>query len=64
MKYRTIFGIDSHARTTTICALVVETGEIAKKTFRNNPYEEMKDWMRQFPHPSVGVYGGVFFVGV
>jgi len=56
MKYRTIFGIDSHARTTTICALVVETGETVKKTFRNNPYEEMKDWMRQFPHPSVGVY--------
>ena len=54
--YRTIFGIDSHARTTTICALVVETGETTTRTFRNNPYPEMREWMRQFPNPSVGVY--------
>ena len=56
MQYRTIFGIDSHARTTTVCALVVETGETEKRTFRNNPYEEIHEWMAKFPSPSVGVY--------
>jgi len=54
--YRTIFGIDSHARTTTICALDTETGEREKKTFRGNPYSEMRDWMSRFPGPAVGVY--------
>ena len=41
----TVFGIDSHARTTTICALVVETGELEARTFRGNPYGEMREWM-------------------
>ena len=56
MQYRTIFGIDSHARTTTVCTLVVETGETEKRTFNGNPYEEMHGWMAKFPSPSVGVY--------
>lgn len=30
----TAFGIDSHSRTTTICALVLETGEMQVRTFR------------------------------
>lgn len=29
----TVFGIDSRARTTTVCAIVVETGEAATRTF-------------------------------
>ena len=29
-------------RTTTICALVAESGETEKKTFHNNPYDEMR----------------------
>ena len=32
-EYSTVFGIDSHARTTTVCAIVVETGETATRTF-------------------------------
>ena len=41
----TVFGIDSHARTTTICALVRETGETRTRTFRGNDYAEMRGWM-------------------
>ena len=54
----TAFGIDSHSRTTTICALVLETGEMQVRTFRGNPYAEMKAWMAQerFPKPAIGVY--------
>ena len=32
-EYSTVFGLDSHARTTTVCAIVVETGETATRTF-------------------------------
>ena len=55
---RTIFGIDSHARTTTICALVVETGVTETRTFRGNDYAEMSRWMagEGFPRPAYGVY--------
>lgn len=56
MIYPTIFGIDSHARTTTICALVVETGETGTRTFRGNDYEAMARWMEKFPAPAYGVY--------
>lgn len=52
----TVFGIDSHARTTTICALVVATGETSTRTFRGNPYGEMAAWMAGFPAPARGVY--------
>lgn len=54
----TVFGIDSHARTTTICALVVETGETETRTFRGNGYAAMRAWMGRgsFPRPAVGVY--------
>ena len=37
---RSIFGIDSHVRTTAICANVVENGETVKRTFCNNPNSE------------------------
>ena len=40
-EYSTVFGIDSHARTTTVCAIVVETGETAS-------------WMPSFPGPRMG----------
>ena len=35
-EYSTVFGIDSHARTTTVCAIVVETGETATRTLRGS----------------------------
>lgn len=54
--YSTYFGIDSHLRTTTICALVPATGELETRTFRDNPYAEMAGWMASFPQPSRGVY--------
>ena len=56
MLYYTIFGIDSHARTTTICALVVATGETTTRTFRGNDYAAMARWMSGFPAPGRGVY--------
>ena len=54
--YSTIFGIDSHARTTTICALVAETGVASMRTFRGNDYGAMARWMAGFPAPAYGVY--------
>lgn len=54
--YCTVFGIDSHARTTTVCAVDVSTGEVRARTFRGNPYGEMAEWMAGFPQPSYGVY--------
>lgn len=56
MIYSTIFGIDSHATTTTICALVVGTGEAETRTFRKNDYAAMSGWMASFPAPARGVY--------
>ena len=56
MPYSTIFGIDSHARTTTICALVAGTGETRTRTFRGNDYGAMRGWMSGFPAPARGVY--------
>ena len=56
MIYPTIFGIDSHARTTTICALETETGVTTTRTFRGNDYGEMAGWMAGFPAPGYGVY--------
>ena len=53
---RTVFGIDSHSRTTTICALEAETGEATTRTFRGNDYEAMSKWMAKFPAPARGVY--------
>ena len=54
--YCTYFGIDSHLRTTTICALAPEDGEPGTRTFRGNDYGEMAEWMADFPQPSHGVY--------
>lgn len=57
--YSTVFRIDSHARTTTVCALVVETGETETRTFPGNPYADIAAWMGRFPQPSLGVYESV-----
>ena len=46
--YSTIFGIDSHARTATICAFETETGITAVCTFRRNVYALMAEWMAKF----------------
>ena len=54
--YCTYFGIDSHLRTTTICALTPEDGELRTRTFKGNDYGEMAEWMADFPQPSHGVY--------
>ena len=54
--YSTYFGIDSHLRTTTICALTPSDGEVRTRTFKGNPYAEMAEWMASFPQPSYGVY--------
>ncbi|MDO4798158.1 MAG: transposase [Coriobacteriales bacterium] len=56
MNNSTIFGIDSHMRTTTVCALDVATGETETRTFRGNDYGEMARWMSARPQPSYGVY--------
>lgn len=56
LGYSTVFGIDSHARTTTVCAVVAETGEVAARTFRGNDYAAMREWMLSFPQPSYGGY--------
>ena len=54
--YPAVFGIDSHARTTTVCALVVETGETETRTFPGNPHADIAAWMGRFPQPPLGVY--------
>ena len=54
--HSTIFGIDSHLKTTTICALTVADGELRTRTFKGNDYGEMREWMAGFPQPSRGVY--------
>ena len=56
MKHGTYFGIDSHARTTTIYAHVPDTDDGERRTFRGNDYAEMLRWMKQFPVPAKGVY--------
>ena len=56
-EYSTVFGIDSHARTTTVCAIVVETGETATRTFPGvSPYAEIASWMSSSPGPRMGRY--------
>ena len=56
-EYSAVFGIDSHARTPTVCAIVVETGETATRTFPGvSPYAEIASWMSSFPRPRMGWY--------
>ena len=54
-EYSTVFGIDSHAGTTAVCATVLETGETATRTFPGvSPYAEAASWMPSFPGPRMG----------
>lgn len=55
--YRAVFGIDPHARTTTVCAAGAATGEAGAGTFRGNPYGEMAERAAGFPQPSHGACG-------
>ena len=55
--YSTVFGIDVHSRTTTVCALQRETGEVETRTFPGvEPFEEMSAWFEEFPGPRRGFY--------
>ena len=54
--YCTYFGIDSHLRTTTVCALTPPNGEVRIHAFRGNDYGEMREWMAGFPQPAYGAY--------
>lgn len=57
LGYSTIFGIDSHARSTTVFAIVKETGETDCRTFKGaDPYGEILAWMERFPGPRKGWY--------
>lgn len=56
MIYATIFGIDSHARTTTIAAFGTQDGTIDRRTFSDNDYKKMRKYMEGFPKPAWGVY--------
>lgn len=56
-KYSTIFGMDVHARSTTVCAVVRETGETQTKKFSNCPTPaEIASWMQTFPGPHYAAY--------
>ena len=54
--YSTVFGMDVHARSTTICALCPDTGEVEVKRFTDNSFVEMAAWIQSFPEPSYAVY--------
>ena len=56
-EYTTVFGIDSHARSTTVCALRTDTGEAEFRRFAgSSPWDEAAAWMAGFPGPSLGAY--------
>ena len=56
-EYRAVFGIDPHARTTTVCAVDASTGEVGARAFRGNPHGEMAERVagsRSLPTGSTG----------
>lgn len=55
---RAYLGIDSHLRTTTICAPAPEDGEPGTRTSGGNDYGEMAERMADFPQPSHGACEG------
>jgi len=55
-KYSTFFGMDVHARSTTISSLNPETGEMQTRKFQGNVYADMANWMLSFPQPSYAIY--------
>lgn len=52
--YRAYFGINSHPRTTTICAPAPEDDEPGTRTSEGSDYGEMAEWAADFPQPSHG----------
>ncbi|GHT79433.1 hypothetical protein FACS1894104_4120 [Actinomycetota bacterium] len=48
MKHDTVFGMDVHARTITICAIGLKTGVTQTKRFNNPAPVEIADWMQGF----------------
>ena len=56
-EYSTIFGMDTHARSVTVRAIVIKTGEVKTKKFANCPTPlEIAEWMRGFPAPRYAAY--------
>ena len=54
-KYSTAFGMDVHLRSTTVCALVADTGEAVTRRFPGNPWGEIAGWMDGFPGVARGL---------
>ena len=48
MKHDTVFGMDVHARTVTICAIELETGETQTRRFNSAAAGEIAGWMQRF----------------
>lgn len=56
-NYTTRAGMDVHARSITIQALVVETGETSRKTLTGNPSaSEVAEWLGTLPQPVYCAY--------
>lgn len=56
-EHSPVFGIDSHARTTTVCTIVVKTGETATRTFPGvSPYGN-DGWVQSAPSNTVSACG-------
>ncbi|MBX9035475.1 MAG: IS110 family transposase [Gordonibacter pamelaeae] len=57
MSYSTIVGIDAHARKNSVCALVLETGEVRRSTLSGDP-AQLVSWIDEndFPTPLHCVY--------
>lgn len=55
MGYRSVFGLDVHARSITAAALDVTTGEIITKRFPYDP-TALAEWILSFPGPIKAVY--------
>jgi transposase len=56
MKHDTVFGMDVHARTVTICAIVIETGETQTKRFNSAAAGEIAEWMYGFKGSRYAAY--------
>jgi hypothetical protein len=46
MRYSTSIGIDAHAKTNQVCALVKETGELVTAKLSSDP-NELIAWIRR-----------------
>ena len=56
-NYTTRAGMDVHARSITIQALVMETGEVSGKTLAGNPSAgEVAEWLKALPQPVYCAY--------